>query len=378
MMNFILMFMLLSLNLQTQARTYSSKQIQLHLGSVYSNWGIIPKKNLQNLDPSINLVNALKNFKEKSTVTVAVVDTGIDYKHEYFRKNIVSRFSERKTASKKHLKKYSIRMATNKNFGFDFSSSHKGKKYVTKTPQDTHGHGTHVSGIIKGIYPNVKIIPIKYYNANATGEQNLENSIRALEHAVNLNVDIINYSGGGPEADPSNKAKELRIMKKAQEKGILVVAAAGNNGTNIDMKNNMYFPASYAYPSGYNLQNIIAVGSYNQNLKLISSSNYGVRTVHVAAPGYRINSAVVKKAAKMSGTSQATAFVSGVAALLKSAYPKLTSRQIKEIIISTSKNLKNFQGKILGGQVDAAQALKKAKDIMEGLIPKQRKVARTK
>ncbi len=368
--------LILFVTINASSRTYNSSQIQKHLGSPYSNWGIKPSKNLQNIDPSINLVNALKVFKEKAIVTVAVVDTGIDINHEYFKKNIVSRFSERLTAASKRKASYKIRMATKLNYGFDYSMSHKGQKFVTQTPKDSHGHGTHVSGIIKGIYPNVKIVPIKYYNPNATGEQNLENSIRALEFAVKLGVDIINYSGGGPEADPANKAKELQIMKEAEKKGIIVVAAAGNNGSNIDVKENMYFPASYASPQGFNLKNIIAVGSYNQNIKLIESSNYGIKTVHVAAPGYKVNSAVVKSSAKMSGTSQATAFVSGIAALLKSSHPNLKARQVKEIIISTSKNLKNFQGKIIGGQVDAYKALSKANEIMENYSSKQRKVAR--
>jgi len=387
-LSFVLL--LITLTSTVEARTYSSNQIQTHLSSLYGSWGIKEKKNKKKLDPSINLKKALSLFQEKKVVTVAVVDTGIDFKHEYFKNNIIGRFLERKSASnKKKGFTQKLKLATKDNYGFDFSHSHKGAKFITRTPKDTHGHGTHVSGIIKSIYPNVKIIPIKYYNEFASGEQNLENSIRALEHAVKLGVDIINYSGGGPEADPSNKAKELRIVKEAQKKGIIIVAAAGNNGNNIDIKENMYFPASYASPDSYNLQNIIAVGSYDANLKLINSSNYGIKTVHVAAPGHKINSAVVKSSAKMSGTSQATAFVSGVAALLKSAYPQLTYKQIKNIIVSTSKNLSLFQGKVIGGQLDAYQALLKAGQIfnnprflkpLKKLAPKpvKRNVARTR
>ncbi len=384
---FVVLFVI-TISANVQSRTYSSDQIHSHLTSIYGSWGIKEKKNSKNLDPSINLKKALSIFKERKVVTVAVVDTGIDFNHVYFKKNIIGRFLERKSASSKKKEFiHKLKLGTKDNYGYDFSNSHKGTKFITRTPKDTHGHGTHVSGIIKSIYPNVKIIPIKYYNEFASGEQNLENSIRALEHAVKLGVDIINYSGGGPEADPSNKAKELRIVKKAQEKGIIIVAAAGNNGNNIDVKENMYFPASYSSPDSYNLQNIIAVGSYDTNLKLINSSNYGIKTVHVAAPGHRINSAVVKSSAKMSGTSQATAFVSGVAALLKSSYPQLNYKQIKNIIVSTSKNLKLFQGKVIGGQLDAYKTLQKANQILTPRIkplkklpikPLKRNVARTR
>jgi subtilisin family serine protease len=304
-----------------------------------------PKK----LNPSISLREALKIFNQSNRpVTVAVIDTGIalsaattkkgeanNFFHPHFKNNIYADLTTK---------------ADSKNFGKDFSQSHLGK--ITNTPVDLHGHGTHVSGIIKSIFPDVRIIPIKYYNANATGEQNLVNSIQALEYAVELGVDIINYSGGGPEADFKNKLKELAIVKKAQKKGVLIIAASGNNGSNIDLDEHKYYPASY------NLDNILTVGSYDQDLKILDSSNKGVGTVHVVAPGSKIQSAYIKDGGgRMTGTSQATAFVSGIAALLKSAYPELNFLEIKNIIHASSEYEELYQGKILGGKADAYNAL---------------------
>src|SRR5690606_35904243 len=119
------------------------------------------------------------------------------------------------------------------NYGIDFST---GKQ--TSTPADKHGHGTHVAGIVKSIFPDVKILAIKYYNPKASGQANLDATVKALQYAVDQNVDVINYSGGGPEAS----VEELRVLKAAEAKGILVIAAAGNERSNIDDKKNAYYP----------------------------------------------------------------------------------------------------------------------------------------
>ncbi|MCB9091113.1 MAG: S8 family serine peptidase [Halobacteriovoraceae bacterium] len=335
--------------------TFTENQVKELMKSPYVSWGITQNLNTQNENPSINLTKALKIYEEKKAVTVAVVDTGIDFNHKFIKDNIYVKGKK----------------GTLSNFGLDYSQAHKG--IITTQPFDHHGHGTHVAGIIKAINPNVRILPIKYFSEKATGEQNLVNSIKALEYAVNQEVDIINYSGGGPEADMANKIKEKSIIKKARDKGIIVVAAAGNNGSNIDTKENMYYPASY------NFDNIIAVSAHDTNLQLISSSNYGVSTVHVAAPGFKINSSTPVDSSRMSGTSQATAFVSGLVSLIKGAHPSFDYQEIKKIVISSSHERKQFKGKILGGQVDAYNALVVADTLEKSKqtpAEAQRKVAR--
>ena len=152
---------------------------------------------------------------------VAVVDTGIQGDHTFLARNIYVPGGKKVDAN---------------NFGVDFS----GDK-VTNAPTDAHGHGTHVAGIVKSIFPDVKILALKYYNPKASGQQNLDATIKALQYAVDHNVDVINYSGGGPEAS----VEELRVLKQAEKKGILVIAAAGNERSNIDDKRHAYYPASY-------------------------------------------------------------------------------------------------------------------------------------
>jgi thermitase len=313
------------------------------LVSRYASWGIDPDKQLA----SINVKGSWAKFKKNKEIVVAVVDTGIQGDHAFLSNNIFVS-GGKKSAT---------------NYGVDFS----GEK-VTNTPIDQHGHGTHVAGIVKSIFPEVKILALKYYNPKASGQKNLEATIKALQYAVDKNVDVINYSGGGPEAS----VEELRVLKAAEKKGILVIAAAGNERSNIDDKRHAYYPASYG------LSNIITVGAHDDGLNIIPSSNWGKNSVDIAAPGHRIRSAIPNNGAGyMTGTSQATAFVSGVAAMIKSKHPNMNYDQIKNIILGSSLKVKNFEGKILGaGKLDAARALELADSVNEKLAyPNARSVA---
>lgn len=311
--------------------------------SRYASWGIDPDKHLA----SINLKQSWTKFKKNKDIVVAVIDTGIQGDHAFLAGNIHVIGGKSSTT----------------NYGVDFS----GEK-VTNTPSDQHGHGTHVAGIVKSIFPDVKLLALKYYNPKASGQANLDATIKALKYAVDNNVDVINYSGGGPEAS----VEELRVLKEAEKKGILVIAAAGNERSNIDDKRHAYYPASYG------LSNIITVGAHDDGLNIIPSSNFGKNSVDIAAPGHRIRSAIPHNGAGyMTGTSQATAFVTGVAAMIKSKHPKMKYDQIKNIILSSSLKVKNFEGKILGaGKLDAGRALELADSVSEKLnAPTARAVA---
>jgi subtilisin family serine protease len=303
------------------------------LDSQFSSWGI----SSVNSYSSINLADAWKRYKQKKEIVVAVIDTGIDPTHPYFENNIFVKSGS----------------SSAQNFGVDFS---KGRAHMDR-PTDSHGHGTHVSGIVRSVHPGVKILSLKYYNPSASGQDNLNSTIEALKYAVDQNVDIINYSGGGPEP----ALEELRILKLAEKKGILVVAAAGNEESNIDNKNNAYYPASYG------LSNIITITAHDQDLKILSSSNYGAKSVDISAPGYRIKSALPGgRAGFLTGTSQATAFVSGVAALIKGQHPETSAPQIKKIIMDSAKREASLVGKCsTAGRLDAAKALESA-DIVNG------------
>ena len=304
----------------------------------FTSWGINPKYKKS----SINLKGSWEKFQKKKDITVAVVDTGIQFNHPFLKSNVTA-INGKVSAL---------------NFGKDFS-----KKIASNTPTDSHGHGTHVAGIVKSIFPEVNLLALKYYNPHASGKTNLESTIKALQYAVDQNVDIINYSGGGPEASEAERA----VLKEAEKKGILIIAAAGNERSDIDKKENHYYPASYG------LSNIITVGAHDEFNKIIASSNYGSKTVDIAAPGFRIKSSIPGNGAGlMTGTSQATAFVTGVAALIKSNYPNLNYHQVRNIIISSSRKISTLKQKVLGGsKLDAARALEVAGYVNKRLNPKR-------
>ena len=296
--------------------------------SEFASWGVDPN----NRTSSINLVEAWRKYKKSKEVVIAVVDTGIAPNHTYLRGNIF--------VSQGNLGPL--------NYGMDFSQ----KLRTSLTPLDQHGHGTHISGTIKSVFPRIKLLTLKYYNPNATGRENLEFTIRALKYAVEQGVDIINYSGGGPEAS----TEEFEILRQARVKNILIVAAAGNESSNIDIRTSAYFPASYDLP------NIIAVTAHDRNLRILSSSNWGSKLVALGAPGHQINSSLPgNKKGPLTGTSQATAFVSGVAGLLKSQFPELKPQDIKSIIQSSAKKETALTGKCLSqGRLEAARAVAQA------------------
>lgn len=324
----------------SMAQSFDPKE----LTSSYVSWGINP-----NNPASINLLDAWKKFKKKKEVVVAVVDTGIDREHPFLEKNIYVDHGK----------------VDSTNFGVDFSKDRK----MLGAPTDQHGHGTHVSGIIRSILPDVKILALKYYNPNATGVDNLNSTVAALRYAVDHNVDVINYSGGGPEA----AAEELKVLREAERKGILVVAAAGNEESNIDDSKKAYFPASYG------LKNIITVTAYDEDLRMLNSSNYGKNSVDIFAPGYRIKSSLQNgRTGYLTGTSQATAFVTGVAAMIKSEYPQLSTEKIKEIIKASAKKESTMEGKcVTGGRLDATQALALASQMSGENVEVKRKLANT-
>lgn len=312
---------------------------------------------------------ALANLKACSKdIVVAVIDTGIDYTHPELKDNLwVNRAESGPWTPPAGMTTACRDKACN---GIDddnngFVDDVAGWDFVHNipVPYDTHGHGTHIAGIIAavagngtgivGVCPNVSIMPLKYYDNSVLGYNNLQNTVRAIQYAVMNGAHIINYSGGG--ADPA--PLEAMAVKQAEEKGVLFVAAAGNDGHNND-----WIPY---YPASYNLDNIVSVASLNQSGQLLSSSNYGIKSVDVAAPGLGILSTLpAGRFGTMSGTSQATAFVSGTAALLASQLPDRGTRfdfkPLKSWLVRSTKPLVDKQKRplVASGKLSVPDALR--------------------
>jgi len=302
----------------------------------FKNWGIINDKENNS---HIQVNQAWKIEQGNKKIVVAVIDTGIDLGHKDLKQNIWKSPKSVKT-SKKEV------------YGWDFV--HKKAE-----PIDKHGHGTHVAGIIgaianpnsgtSGVAQEVSIMAIKYYSDGNSGAVNLNNTIDAIHYAIDNGANIINYSGGGPEFSE----KEYLAIKRAESEGVLFISAAGNEHSNTDLVENYY------YPSAYRLSNIISVAATDINNNLLQSSNWGKNKVDVAAPGAHIYSTLPgNRYGYMSGTSQATAFVTGLAALLLSHNPNLTHQEVKNIILNTVDTFPQLKNRVAtGGRINAFKAL---------------------
>ncbi|HRO66945.1 MAG TPA: S8 family peptidase [Pseudobdellovibrionaceae bacterium] len=274
-------------------------------------------------------------------VVVAVIDTGLDTTDPAFKNHLWTNPGETGFDSSGRNK------ATNgiDDDGNGFVDDVHGWDFITGTNRvvDHHGHGTHIAGIIlQGHEPRrsgegddkVRLMILKYYGPKSTTDP-VENSRHALRYAIENDVDIINYSGGGPLPDTVEKA----LLEEAERKGILVVAAAGNEGSNV--KNRPYYPASYE------LSNILSVAAHNGENELLPASNYGA-TVDLAAPGFQILSTVPGGLlGRMSGTSQATAFVTAAAAHIARRFQARTpARFLKQQLLQETERLPQFEGKV--------------------------------
>ncbi|HEY9259134.1 S8 family peptidase [Chitinophaga sp.] len=213
-------------------------------------------------------------------------------------------------------------------------------KYGNNDVMGTFGfHGTHVSGIIgasrnngvgmDGIADNVRIMAVK---AVPDGDERDKDVALAIRYAVDNGAQIINMSFGKPFSP--HKEWVDAAVKYAEEKGVLLIHAAGNDGANNDSIPNFPNPD---YLDGKSATNFITVGASSNgtgNDKVANFSNYGKKGVDLFAPGVQIYSTIPggNKYGSASGTSMASPVVAGVAALVLSYYPELSAAQLKYVL----------------------------------------------
>jgi subtilisin family serine protease len=235
-------------------------------------------------------------------------------------------------------------------------------------------HGTAVAGIIAanrdnnigatGIVGDVEIMMIRV--VLPAGDEYDEDVANSIRYAVDNGADIINMSFG-KSISPNKKAVDEAIQY-AEKKGVLMVRGAGNVTQNTDV--NPFYPTQF-YLNGKEAKNVITVGATDLKGKIMGFSNYGKKSVDLFAPGFNIYTTITPIAGtygKIHGTSMASPIVAGIAALIKSYYPKLTAIQIKAILMQTVTKVPegNASGKELsqnsvsGGIVNAYDALKLA------------------
>lgn len=294
---------------------------------------------------------------ENGEVVVAIVDTGCDVHHPALSGSLWQNPGET------GLDQYGRDKASNgvdddgngyidDVHGWNFS---RGQSNL----EDDHGHGTHIAGIVRKASnesAQVKLMILKYYDAGNTGQENMRYTIEALRYAVKMGAKIVNYSGGGL----LRNSEEEAAIRWAGEQGVLVVAAAGNEGLNSD-----FF---HFYPADYEADNVLSVAALDRHGGLIPMSNYGRKTVDLGAPGKNIYSTLPNgEFGYMTGTSQATAWVTGAAALLQVHRTNLRDPKlmIASLLFHASPNPDLKGRSVSGGELNIKAALENETEASE-------------
>lgn len=223
----------------------------------------------------------------------------------------------------------------------DFSTKFYGDNKTGHTTKE-EAHGTHVSGIIaavrnngigmNGVANNVKIMAVRTV---PDGDEYDKDVALAIRYAVDNGAKVINTSFG--KSYSPNKEWVFDAIKYAAEKDVLIVNAAGNDAKNIDVKKT--YPNDSKDLKTEFVDNVITIGAmssdYNENLPA-DFTNYGKINVDIFAPGVQIYSTVPENEYEyFNGTSMAAPATAGVAALIRSYYPKLSAKQVKHIIMNS-------------------------------------------
>ncbi|MDQ7786489.1 MAG: S8 family serine peptidase [Thermodesulfovibrionales bacterium] len=298
-------------------------------------------------------------------ITIAVLDTGIDYGHNDLVWNIWRNLGE-----------MSCTDAVD-NDGNGYLNDCTGWNFIDNNndPMDDYGHGTHVAGVIgakgnnstgiAGVMWLTNMMALKVCDVNGSCDVGAE--IAAIDYAITMknnhgvNVRAMNASFGGGNFSTS----EYQAIDRANVAGILFVASAGNGGGDGVGDNNDVMPM---YPASYNLPNIISVAATDQDDRRVSFSNFGPTSVDVAAPGTYIFSTVPNwwtmyygygHFEMFDGTSMAAPHVTGLAGLVSAYYAHFTHSQIRTMILRYVDVLPTMNGWILtGGRINADRALK--------------------
>ena len=290
----------------------------------------------------IDALEAWKITKGNKEIKVAVIDTGVDYNHKDLVKNIMVNEAEKNGVEG---------VDDDGNgyiddiYGYDFHDE-------DADPMDDHGHGTHCAGVIgashddfgiAGVMDNVKILPVRFLSARGG---TLEGAIKSIDYAIKRGVDIMSNSWGGGGFSQALKD----VIEEANKAGIVFIAAAGNANNDNDKK--------ASYPATYDVENIISVGALSGRGKRASFSNYGKETVHVFAPGVNILSTVPgNQHKKMSGTSMATPYVSGIVGLMLSINNNMTPAEVKQRAIESTVKSDDLVDYAQSGYISALKAV---------------------
>jgi len=339
----------------------------------------------------LGVKDAWKQARGKGVI-VAVIDSGVDYTHEDLLTNVWRNPGEMGFDSRGHNKS---------NNGIDddgngYIDDVMGWDFVDddNKPYDVHaglldvilkgenpGHGTHCAGNVAaqadngkgtvGVAPEAQIMALRFISKQ--GQGTTADAIRAIVYALNNGARVLSNSWGSEGEDPQD-AGDNQALKEAitgaQEKGAIFVFAAGNGHQGVGYDNDT--DPKPALPASFPIDNIISVAAIDSENKLGPFSNWGLHTVHIAAPGVKIFSTTVDSTyndtiidifglkATWDGTSMAAPHVAGAVALYLSKHPDADWRAVKAAVLETATPLESMKGKsVSGGKLNVKKLLER-------------------
>ncbi|MFN8945072.1 MAG: S8 family peptidase [Pseudobdellovibrionaceae bacterium] len=322
-----------------------------------------------------------QNSQGDPKLIVAVIDTGVDYTHEDLLPNL--------WRNPKEIENNGIDDDGNGYvddiIGWDFVSNDHKPYDLSGTQIEiiqgaNPGHGTHCAGNvaaagsngvgISGVAPKVSIMPIRFISEK--GQGTTADAVKAIHYAVKNGAKILSNSWGseGEDSEDGEGNQALRdAIQFSEEKGVLFIAAAGNGYQGVGYDNDIH--EKPAYPASYDHDIIISVAALDSKNKLGSFSNWGKKSVDLAAPGVQVFSTTVNNnysdialdyfgfKATWDGTSMAAPHVAGAAALYWSAHPEKTWQDVKAAILKAVVPLAEYEDQLSsGGKLDLKSLMK--------------------
>lgn len=271
---------------------------QLSEGNPYKTWGWSAPDSSNYVNQvafeQVNLAPALAHYDGEGII-VAILDTGIDLNHP----SLAGRWIE----------------------GWDMVADDPEPQ--DEGPGNGWGHGTHIAGIIVPIAPQSKLLPVRVLNGDGRG--NVYTLAYAIEWAVERGAHVLNLSLG----TNGNSSVLREVVEQARSQGVIVVAAAGNANA-----------STIQYPVGY--EGVLGVTALTGDNRKADFANYG-SWVDLAAPGVGITSTIVgpngSGFAVWSGTSMATAFVTGAAALARQHLPDGAEAEVAALLTGHARDV---------------------------------------
>lgn len=340
----------------------------------------------------IGVMNAWALGSMTSPITVAVIDTGVDYTHEDLAQNMWHNPYEIPDNGVDDDNNGYIDDVV----GWDFLMNDNKPYDLAGTLMDiilkgaNPGHGTHCAGNvaatannglgIAGVAPNAKIMALRFIGDRGDGKGTVgdtADAVKAIRYAVDNGAKVLSNSWGseGDEGTtPEDAANNLALKESiqyAQDHDVLFIAAAGNGHQGVGYDNDS--DPKPGVPASYTNDNIISVAAIDKADALGAFSNWGRTSVDIAAPGVKVLSTVVQMTkyadsigipgvfdlAGWDGTSMATPHVAGAAALYWSAHPTKTWLDIKQALLYSAKPIAAMQNKsVSGGKLNVEQLMK--------------------